>query len=211
MMTLFHGSPYCFKYFQFRAQSEQEGIRLGYPIFLTNSEPLAAMYSDKKGCPRPEHHYLYTVQIPDLTPDNHFFLDGPVSRSIVKRAEEYLHTTIPVEATATGKAFKDWLESLGGKRRTLEERKLRAVCLLHRFGVVAIAWQYKRSRKGVINYAIMFPGDCHVQKCEHIEYKFMRQADGKSHLTIYERYEVEPFDNLACDGKDDVLITHWRS
>lgn len=25
MMTLFHGSPYCFKCFQFRAQSEQEG------------------------------------------------------------------------------------------------------------------------------------------------------------------------------------------
>ena len=24
MMTLFYGSPYCFKYFQFRAQSEQE-------------------------------------------------------------------------------------------------------------------------------------------------------------------------------------------
>lgn len=211
MTTLFHGSPYCFKYFQFRAQSEKDGIRLGYPIFLTNCEPLAAMYSDKKGGPRSKHHYLYTVQIPDLTPDNHFFLDGSVSQSIIKRAEEYFHTTIPAEATVTGKAFKDWLESLGEKRRTLEERKRRAVCLLKRFGVVAIAWHYKRYGKGIINYAIVSPSDCLVQKCEHIEYKFMRQADGKSHLTIYERYEVEPFDNLAYDEKDDVLITHWRN
>ncbi len=185
MLTLYHGSPFLFKEFEFQDRNESLGIKYGCPIFLTDMELLAAMWSHKAGA---KDHYLYTVQIPDLTPENHLRADVQPSIAIIKRIEDLLHETIPADAKSSGKALKNWLYARPSNSSSDYEHEKEVVDLMDDLGIIAYAYQMKDT-KGVYHYSVHCK-HLRIVKCEHINPKFEREADGKSHLHILDRQEV---------------------
>ena len=185
MLTLYHGSPFLFKEFEFQDRNESLGIKYGCPIFLTDMELLAVMWSHKAGA---KDHYLYTVQIPDLTPENHLRADVQPSIAIIKRIEDLLRETIPADAKSSGKALKNWLYARPSNSSSDYEHEKEVIDLMDDLGIITYVWQ-SVDFKGVLNYAVHYK-QVHIIKCEHINPQFEREADGKSHLHILERKEV---------------------
>ena len=185
MLTLFHGSPIHFKEFAFQERNESLGIKYGCPIFLTDMELIAAISSHKVGG---KEHFLYTVQIPDLTPENHLKADVQPSNTIIKRIEEKLRETIPAEAKSSGKTLKDWLYARPSNSSSDYEHEKEVIDLMDELGIIAYVFQMK-DYKSVFNYAVHCK-QARIIKCEYINPKFEREADGKSHLHILDRKEV---------------------
>jgi len=63
------------------------GIKFGFGIYLTESEASAVHYSQPRNQALTKDHYLYTVEIPDLTDDNHLVSAKPVHPAIIQRTE----------------------------------------------------------------------------------------------------------------------------
>ena len=102
-MKSYHGSSRLFDRFDLNHSGEGDGKnKFGYGVYTTDRYERAAHYSFNKHRPAEEqiNHYVYTVEIPDITDDNCYrqFKDGPVSQAIVKRCEAKLGITIPQEA-----------------------------------------------------------------------------------------------------------------
>ena len=64
-------------------------VKFGYSVYLTSSFKSAAHYSNTKSRPATTH-YVYTVEVPYLSDDNHIDFKNPVHPDIIKRAEERL-------------------------------------------------------------------------------------------------------------------------
>lgn len=79
MMTLFHGSPFLFDQFDLSNAGEGTGVKFGFGIYLTEVEKSAVHYSQPRKMELMPEHYLYTVEIPDLTEDNHLVSACPVA------------------------------------------------------------------------------------------------------------------------------------
>mgnify|MGYP003295279585 CR=1 FL=1 len=77
-MLLFHGSPALFDRFDLSGAGEGTGIKFGFGVYLTESEKSAIHYSQPRNLELTPEHYLYTVEILDLTPDNHLVSALPV-------------------------------------------------------------------------------------------------------------------------------------
>lgn len=54
-------------------------------------------------------HYLYTVEIPELTDDNHIVSAKPVKESIITKVEKLLGVKVPNAAKCAGKEFRKWI------------------------------------------------------------------------------------------------------
>ena len=79
-MRMYHGSPELFDRFDLSRAGGGTGIKFGFGVYLTESERSAVHYSNPralKGAKAPAH-YLYTVEIPDLTEDNHLMSKPPL-------------------------------------------------------------------------------------------------------------------------------------
>ena len=85
MKTLFHGSPFLFDQFDLSEAGEGTGIKFGFGVYLTEVEASAVHYSQPRNLNLMPEHYLYTVEIPELTVDNHIVSALPVSPIIIKR------------------------------------------------------------------------------------------------------------------------------
>lgn len=111
MQTFYHGSSALFPKFDLSHVLEGASkVKFGYGVYLTSSFKSAAHYSGANKTA--DKHYVYTVEIPNLTDDNHIDFKKPVHPDIVKRAEEKLGQTIPAKFTLDGKDFRKYLAKM---------------------------------------------------------------------------------------------------
>lgn len=89
-MQLYHGSPELFDAFDLSKAGEGTGVKFGFGVYLTESEDSAVHYSQPRNLEADTpSHYLYTIEIPDLTADNHLVSALPVAATVVHWIKEY--------------------------------------------------------------------------------------------------------------------------
>ena len=125
METCYHGTPMLFKKFDLAHALEGDGKnKFGLGTNITEVYTTAALYAHNKKRPECTDYYVYTVEVPDLTEDNHLSYTKPVHPSIIKRTEKALGEQIPDEVIAVAKYFRRYVgNKLIGKRGTLKQLK----------------------------------------------------------------------------------------
>ena len=112
-MIFYHGSSAePFDRFSLDHALEGDGkAKYGFGIYVTEKYASAAHYAFNKHRPENKDFYVYTVEIPDRTPDNCLSLlkRVPVADSIVARVEAKLGEAIPAEAKVEGIPFRKYL------------------------------------------------------------------------------------------------------
>lgn len=172
MATFYHGSPLLFKSFDLSKAGESTGTKFGFGVYLTESEASAVHYSEPRNqeTPAPDH-YLYTVEIPDLTDDNHITSALPVPQTILDRTAAKLGKPVPAEQAEAGKLFRKWLGMTltGSKKNGIEEEKA-AAAFLNSIGVLYNVWPQAQTRPdGLKNCAVFNADNVKIVKIEHIE------------------------------------------
>lgn len=108
MAIFYHGSSVLFPRFDLSHVLEGDGkVKFGYGVYLTSSFKSAAHYSGANKAATT--HFVYTVEVPELTEDNHIDFKKSVHTDIVKKAEQKLGHTIPQKFTLDGKDFRKYL------------------------------------------------------------------------------------------------------
>ena len=170
-MTLFHGSPFLFDRFDLSGAGEGTGIKFGFGVYLTEVEASAVHYSQPRHLELMPEHYLYTVEIPPLTEDNHLVSARPVSPTIINKVEERLGITAPDKVKVQGKEFRKWvgMTLTGGKKAGFAEEKAAAE-LLNSLGVLYNVWPQAQSKPdGAKNIAVFDAANVRIVKRERIE------------------------------------------
>ena len=123
METFYHGTSVLFKKFDIAHALEGDGkAKFGFGIYVTESYTSAAHYAYNKKRPENKDYYVYTLEIPDMTKDNHLFSLRPVHPSIIERTEKALGEQIPEEACAVGKFLRKYVGNrLTGKEGTVKQ------------------------------------------------------------------------------------------
>lgn len=170
-MILYHGSPELFDHFDLSKAGEGTGVKFGFGVYLTESEASAVHYSQPRHQPLTKHHYLYTVEIPDLTYDNHLVSATPVNSAIVKRTEAKLGNAVPKEMMEKGKEFRKWVGCAltCAKKAGFEEEKS-AAQFFDEIGVFCNAWPQAQTKPdGLKNCAVFNADRVRIVKVENIE------------------------------------------
>ena len=165
-------------------------VKFGWGVYVTEKYSTAAHYAFNKHRPENKDFYVYTVEIPDRTPDNCLsLLKGvPVAESIVNRVEAKLGETIPAEAKVEGIPFRKYLANkLTGEdkpvkkmidKATVEGEKA-ASELLSSLGVDLIEWPYNWQKpEAEKNMAILDDRNVRIVRLEKVE------LDPKGHQLI---------------------------
>ena len=191
-MQFFHGSSAePFDRFSLDHAMEGDGkVKFGWGVYVTEKYSTAAHYAFNKHRPENKDFYVYTVEIPDRTPDNCLsLLKGvPVAESIVNRVEAKLGETIPAEAKVEGIPFRKYLANkLTGEdkpvkkmidKATVEGEKA-ASELLSSLGVDLIEWPYNWQKpEAEKNMAILDDRNVRIVRIEKVE------LDQKGHQLI---------------------------
>ena len=173
-MIMYHGSPELFDRFDLSRAGAGTGIKYGFGVYLTESERSAVHYSNPralKGAKAPAH-YLYTVEIPDLTEDNHLMSKPPPNASVVAKVESALGVKAPAKVLEHGKLFRKWIGmTLTGSRA-------------NGLGVLFNVWPTAQSKPdGEKNVAVFCEKNVRILKVEKID---VEQQKGKWVLTSRE-------------------------
>ena len=191
-MRFYHGSSAePFDRFSLDHALEGDGkVKFGWGVYVTEKYSTAAHYAFNKHRPENKDFYVYTVDIPDRTPDNCLsLLKGiPVTESIVKRVEAKLGETVPEEAKVEGIPFRNYLANkLTGEDKPVEkmidkatvEGKKAASEFLSSLGVDLIewprAWKKPEAEK---NMAVLDDRNVRIIRIEKVE------LDPKGHQLI---------------------------
>ena len=95
MGTYYHGSPVIFDKFNLDSLGEGSGCRFGVGVYLTEAFDTAAHYSEPR-YGSADHHYVYTVEVPQKTEDNCLpFYGVPIPSVIIERVEAKLGESLP--------------------------------------------------------------------------------------------------------------------
>ena len=194
MQIYYHGSSVLFPKFDLSHVLEGDGkVKFGYGVYLTNSFKSAAHYSETKSRPATTH-YVYTVEIPDFTDDNHIDFKKPVHPEIIKRAEEQLiqlkiasrnlenvseagarsrsenyRPSIPEKFTLDGKDFRKYLAKQLGGGSDIQSEKL-ASDFLNKIGVEFITWPYNWKNPDLgLNVAVLDDKKVKITKIHQVE------------------------------------------
>ena len=171
MAIFYHGSPELFDKFDLSKAGDGTGIKFGFGVYLTESEASAVHYSQPRKQPLTKDHYLYTVEIPDLTDDNHLVSAKPVPTAIVQRAEAKLGKPIPQEKTLQGKEFRKWLGlTLTGSKTVDVASEKAAAEFLDGIGVFCNVWPQAQTKPdGLKNCAVFNSANAYIVKRESID------------------------------------------
>ena len=195
METFYHGTSVLFKEFDLGHALEGAGkVKMGLGIYLTNGYKRAAHYSTKS--PGAKNYYVYSVEIPDLTPENHITFKNPVNPTIIKRVEEKLGEPIPQEEKADGKLFRKYIAmKLAGKtpsQKLTPEDERKAIELLLGIGViyekVPFVWKEPYDHYDVV---VMKDGLTRVVKIEQVD-----MTDGEKRELIEGSQREVPLDSF---------------
>lgn len=191
-MQFYHGSSAePFDRFSLDHALEGDGkVKFGWGVYVTEKYSTAAHYAFNKHRTENKDFYVYTVEIPDRTPDNCLsLLKGiPVTESIVKRVEAKLGETVPEEAKVEGIPFRKYLANkLTGEdkpvkkmidKATVEGEKA-ASEFLSSLGVDLIEWPYNWQKpEAEKNMAVLDDRNVRIIRIEKVE------LDPKGHQLI---------------------------
>ena len=168
MEIFYHGSSVLFDRFDLSHVLEGDGkVKFGYGVYLTSSFKSAAHYSGVNKSATT--HFVYTVEIPELTDDNHIDFKKPVHLDIVKEAEQKLGHTIPQKFTLDGKDFRKYLAKILGGGSDVQSEKL-ASEFLNCIGVEFITWPYSWKNPDLgLNVAVVDDKKVKILKVHQVE------------------------------------------
>ena len=181
MEKFYHGTCRLFNEFSLSFLGTGEGkSKFGKGIYITSSYATAALYAAKAGKANGlDKYYVYTVEVPDITPENHIFSCKPVSASVVERTEKAIGETIPAEVKEAGKLFRKYIGNLlTDQRGTVKKMKGKADAaaenavseFLYGIGVIYLAWpQCQTKPDGETNRAVLNEGCIKILKIEQVE------------------------------------------
>ena len=181
MEIFYHGTCFLFEKFSLSFVGKGEGkSKFGYGIYITSNYKTAALYAaktakanDRDSC------YVYTVEVPLLTDDNHIFSCKPVNADVAQRAEKAIGEAIPDEVKSAGKLFRKYLGNLlTGQRTTIKKMMSKADTVaenavtefLNKIGVVYLAWPQSQTKPdGDTNRAVLNANDIRIVKIEQVD------------------------------------------
>jgi predicted NAD-dependent protein-ADP-ribosyltransferase YbiA (DUF1768 family) len=180
MNEYFHGSSVLFDKFDLNHALDGDGkCKFGYGVYVTPMYQTAVHYSACGKGRDAVAHYVYTVDVPSETDDNHIWSNKPVNPAIVQRAEKKLGENIPSEVCGVGKLFRKYIgNKLIGKQGTVKQLSSRAdldaekaaSTFLLSIGVKMLAWPYnQRNPDGAHNLAILDDALIKIQKVDKVE------------------------------------------
>ena len=179
--VFFHGSCHLFDKFSSAFLGAGEGkSKFGHGIYITSSYKTAALYAAKAAkANSKDSRYVYTVEVPLLTDDNHIFSCKPVNSDVVQRVEKEIGAAIPDEAKSAGKLFRKYLGNLlAGQHSTIKKMMSKADAtaesavseFLNKIGIVYLAWpQSQTNPDGDTNRAVLNANDIRIVKIEQID------------------------------------------
>lgn len=90
--TFYHGTCNLFDKFSLSFLGSGEGkSKFGQGIYITSSYKTAALYAAKAAKANGKRCcYVYTVEVPVLTENNHVFSCKPVNQEVINRVEKKL-------------------------------------------------------------------------------------------------------------------------
>lgn len=168
MATFYHGSSVLFDKFDLTHVLEGDGkVKFGYGVYLTSSFKSAAHYSGANKTATT--YYVYTVEVPELTDDNHIDFKKTVHSDIIERTENRLGISIPQKASLDGKDFRKYLaKTLGGGPDILSEKM--ASEFLISIGVEFITWPYSWKNPDLgLNVAVLDDKRINIVKIHQVE------------------------------------------
>ena len=180
METFYHGSPMLFKEFDLAHALEGDGkAKYGFGTYITEAYNSAAHYAHNKKRPEYKDYYVYTVEIPDLTEDNHLFFNRPVHPSIVKKTEKALGKQIPDEVKVKGYLLRKYVGNLLiGKSGTVNqltdkatiEAEKAAAKFFSEIGLEYFAWPYNwKKTDGLTNRVVINIEKIHIVRIDKVE------------------------------------------
>lgn len=188
MEVFYHGTCRLFDTFDPNRLGSGEGkSKFGHGIYITSSYTSAALYASKVAkCHGSDCKYVYTLEVPDLTDDNHLFSCKPVNTKVAERLEKALGETIPEDAKLMGKFFRKYIGNLLiGNRKTIKqmtgsasfEAEDAVTKFLNDNGVIFLAWPQAQTKPdGDTNRAVLNAECIRVVKVEQF------QTDDKNKL-----------------------------
>ena len=177
----YHGSCYLFDKFSSAYLGTGEGkSKFGHGIYITSSYKTAALYAAKAAKANGKDScYVYTVEVPMITDDNHIFSCKPVNADVAERAEKAIGEVIPDEVKSAGKLFRKYLGNLlTGQRTTIKKMMSKADTVaenavsefLNKIGVVYLAWPQSQTKPdGDTNRAVLNANDIRIVKIEQVD------------------------------------------
>lgn len=179
--TFYHGTCNLFDKFSLTFLGSGEGkSKFGQGIYITSSYKTAALYAAKaakangKKC-----YYVYTVEVPVLTENNHIFSCKPVNQEVINRVEKEIGQTIPEEVKSVGKLFRKYLGNLlTGQLGTIKKMMGKADSVaekavsqfLNSVDIVYLAWPQSQTKpEGDTNRALLNEEDIRIIKIEQVE------------------------------------------
>ena len=177
----YHGSCYLFDKFSSMFLGTGEGkSKFGHGIYITSSYMTAALYASKAAKANGKDScYVYTVEVPLLTTDNHIFSCKSVNADVVQRVETEIGEVLPDEVKVAGKLFRKYLGNLlTGQRSTAKKMMGKADAaaesavseFLNRIGVVYLAWPQSQAKlDGDTNRAVLNVECIRILKIEQVE------------------------------------------
>ena len=177
----YHGTCNLFEKFSLSFLGSGEGkSKFGHGIYITSSYKTAALYAAKAAKANgKESYYVYTVEVPKLTDDNHIFSCKAVNASVVERVEKELGGVMPDEVKVVGKHFRKYLGNLLiGQRETVKQMMSKADAaaenavsqFLNSIGVIYLAWPQSQTKPdGETNRALLNERDIKILKVEQVE------------------------------------------
>ena len=182
-MIFYHGSSAePFDRFSLDHALEGDGkVKFGWGVYVTEKYGTAAHYAFNKHRPENKDFYVYTVEIPERTPDNCLSLLKmvPVAESIVRRVEAKLGEKVPAEALVEGIPFRKWLANrLTGQDMPVKKMTDKATVagekaaseFLSGLGVDLIEWPYNWQKpEAEKNKAVLDDMKVRIVRIEKVE------------------------------------------
>ena len=201
METFYHGTTELFHQFDSSHALEGDGkAKFGYGTYVTESYTSGGNYSFNKSRPDCPKHYVYTLEIPDMTDDNHLFSNRPVHPSIIERTEKKLGEQIPEEAKVKGKFFRKYvgnraMGNQGTVKKLIENSGLEVEKAASKFfreiGLEYFAWPQAQSKPdGLTNRVVLNIDKIRIVRIDEVE------IDPKSHKFIEGSHEEVPLDSF---------------
>ena len=180
MEKFYHGSSVLFDHFDLNHALEGDGkVKFGYGVYVTEKYESAAHYAFNEQRPENTDFYVYTVEIPDKTEENHLFSCKPVNESVVSRTEAKLGKQIPEEAKEAGKLFRKYVGNLltghtGTVRQMISKADLKAEKAATRFfdelGLDFYVWPQAQSKPdGLTNRAVLNEDKIRILRIDKVE------------------------------------------
>ena len=180
MEIFYHGTCHLFGQFDMSVLGTGEGkSKFGNGIYITSSYETAALYAAKAAKANgKETLYVYTVEVPDLTDENHVFSCKEVNPAVVQRAEAVLGA-LPQEAMASGKYFRKYIGNvLSGRKASLKQMLDKADAqaenaasrFLDEIGIIYLAWPQAQTKPdGDTNRAVLNATNVRMVKIEQVQ------------------------------------------